>query len=616
MSLPFITVFMTSRELYNGILTAKMFYFYAVNTLLLLSIAFYLVFKKKSITITISLLDILILISLAYNFLRLLTTDYSSFQDDYFILLVLLTVLYFLWKYFITFDGNDKLDKPAIILFTVFLLSSLLQAFYGTMQLYNISPGLVSNQFKVIGTLGNPDYFAGYLVSVAPCALGIFLLSKNKKIFTEFFIIIALISFLGCIFILPSTLSRSAWLVCSAGIAFILWQKYHFTEKVKIVFNTKIKMVSVVVMSLIISLVTIAGLYQIKPKSAFGRLLLWKVSLNMIEENPIVGVGFNKFDVAYNNYQADYFAKGNGSNTEKLLADNVRHAHNEYLQIGAETGLIGLLIFLGIIFSAFKFSVKNSRSNALILVTDKAIINISAKAGLIALLVFALFSFPLHILPTLINFTFLLSIISKTNNPFFEKKFTLLPSVIKPAAIIIIASLLIFTFNYLQLYKAYHKWNDAFIAAKIGYFESAKKEYERLFPVLKNNGEFLFFYGASLSATSKYKEAIKYLEQAKQKFSDPNLYITLGQSYSKLNNFTKSETYLKHASFIVPNKIFPKYLLTKLYYNNFMNDKARETANEILLSQTKIKSTAADEIKTEMKELIEKINTSPVKAGM
>lgn len=180
-SLPFLTVFMTSGELYNGILTAKMFYFYAVTALLLLSIAFYLVFKKKSIAITFSLLDILILIYLTYNFLRLLTTDYSTFQDEYFIWFVLLTVLYFLWKYFISFDGNDKLNKPSIILFTVFLLSGLLQALYGIMQLYDISPGIASNQFKVIGTLGNPDYFAGYIVTIAPLALGIYLLSKNKK---------------------------------------------------------------------------------------------------------------------------------------------------------------------------------------------------------------------------------------------------------------------------------------------------------------------------------------------------------------------------------------------------------------------------------------------------
>ena len=615
MSLPFITVFMTSRELYNGIMTAKMFYFYAVNALLLLSIAFYLVFTKKSIAITLSLLDILILLYLGYNFLRLLTTDYSSFQDDYFIWFVLLTVLYFLWKYFITFDGNDKLNKPAIILFTVFLLSGLLQAFYGIMQLYDISPGIVSNQFKVIGTLGNPDYFAGYLVSVAPFAFGIYLLSKNKKVFAGYFKTIALISFLGCIFILPSTLSRASWLACSAGIAVILWQKYHFTEKLKTIFNTKIKMVSVVAMSLIIFLVIIAGLYQIKPESAFGRLLLWKVSLNMIEENPFVGVGFNKFDVAYNNYQADYFAKGNGSNTEKLLADNVRHAHNEYLQIAAEIGLIGLLIFLGIIFSAFKFSVINNNLNTLQL-TERVIINISSKAGFIALLVFALFSFPLHILPNLINFTFLLAIISRTNKPIFFKEFTLNSLVTKPVAIILIASISVLTIKYLNLYESYFKWNDAFRAAKIGYFESAKDEYERLFPVLKNNGEFLFFYGASLSAVGNYNKAIKFLEPAKHKFSDPNLYITLGQTYGRLNDFNKAESNLLHASNITPNKLFPKYLLAKLYYNYNMTEKALNMANEILNLDAKIKSTAADEIKTEIKELIERIKTSPVKAGM
>lgn len=616
LSLPFITVFITSRELYDGIITAKMFYFYAVTVIILFSVSIYLLTKKDAIRVSFNVIDLLILIYLSYNFLRLLTTKYSSLQDDYFISFILLTVLYFLWKYFLTFNNKEDFNKPTIILFTVFLVSGLLQAIYGLMQLYNVSPGIVGYQFKVIGTLGNPDYLAGYLISVAPFALGIYLLSKNATLLNKFIKMIALITFCSCIFLLPSTLSRTSWIAIGAGILFILWHKYRIAEKLKKIINSKIKLVSALLISLILSVVLVSSLYQLKPESALGRLLLWKVSIGIIEDNPIIGIGFNRFSVAYNNYQADYFAKGYGSNSEKFLADNVRHAHNEYLQIGAETGLVGLLIFLGIIFSALKFPLIKNYQNTGKQLTEKVIISVSAKAGLIALLVFALFSFPLHILPNLINFIFLLAVTSKTNGPVIVKEFTLNNLIIKLSAIFVIAITSFFAVKCLHIYETYFNWNNAFIAAKVGYFDIAEKEYENLFPELKYNGEFLFFYGASLSAVGKYKEAVKYLEQAKHKFSDPNLYITLGQSYARLNNFIKAERNLIHACNITPYKLFPKYLLAKLYYNYNMTEKAISMANEIINLETKIKSTAANEIKTEMKELIEKINASPVKAGM
>ncbi|MDD5607973.1 MAG: O-antigen ligase family protein [Ignavibacterium sp.] len=616
LSLPFVTVFVTSKELYNGIITAKMFYFYAVTVLILFSVSIYLLIKKDSIRISFNVIDLLILIYLSYNFLRLLTTKYSSLQDDYFISFVLLTVLYFLWKYFLTFNNKADFNKSTTILITVFLVSGLLQAIYGLLQLYNISPGIVGNQFKVIGTLGNPDYLAGYLISIAPFALGIYWLSKNVTTLNKFIKMIALITFCSCIFLLPSTLSRTSWLALGAGILFILWYKYHLAEKLKIIFNSKIKLVSALLISLILSIVLVSSLYQLKPESALGRLLLWKVSINIIEDNPIIGIGFNRFSVAYNNYQSDYFAKGYGSNSEKFLADNVRHAHNEYLQIGAETGLIGLLIFLGIIFSALKFPLINNYQNTGQQLTEKLIISISTKAGLIALLVFALFSFPLHILPNLINFFFLLAVLSGSNDIFLVRELTFSKKVFKPAALIVIVIVSLFAVKYQNLYETYNKWNLGYMAAKGGYFDIAEKEYEDLIPELNSNGEFLFFYGASLSALGNYNEALKFLEQAKLNFSDPNLYITLGQSYAKLLNFPKAESNIMHASNITPHKLFPKYLLAKLYYNHNMQEKAMNTADEIINLEAKIKTTASEEIKIEMKELIEKINTSPVKAGM
>ena len=85
--------------------------------------------------------------------------------------------------------------------------------------------------------------------------------------------------------------------------------------------------------------------YKLKPMSASGRVLIWKVSAEMVKKNPISGVGFGNFANQYNLYQADYFASGKGSVINKMTAGQVRHAYNWYLETAAEFGSFGLIVF-------------------------------------------------------------------------------------------------------------------------------------------------------------------------------------------------------------------------------------------------------------------------------
>ena len=54
-----------------------------------------------------------------------------------------------------------------------------------------------------------------------------------------------------------------------------------------------------------------------------------------------------------------------------------------------------------------------------------------------------------------------------------------------------------------------------------------------------------------------------------------------------------------------PSRFYPKYLLAKLY-NETGLEKAVFTANELLQKHVKIESTAIEEIREEMKNIIEK----------
>lgn len=75
-------------------------------------------------------------------------------------------------------------------------------------------------------------------------------------------------------------------------------------------------------------------------KSALGRLAAWKVAGRMILANPMLGVGFDKFQVRYKRYDPDNVF---GDETD---AGTARVAHNSYLQIWAECGTPAFLLYL------------------------------------------------------------------------------------------------------------------------------------------------------------------------------------------------------------------------------------------------------------------------------
>jgi hypothetical protein len=73
---------------------------------------------------------------------------------------------------------------------------------------------------------------------------------------------------------------------------------------------------------------------MVNPASFFLRLTYWKVSWDIIKNYWMTGVGLGNFPTAYQRYQY-------------LGAGDVNAAHNDYLQYFSETGVFGVLAFLG-----------------------------------------------------------------------------------------------------------------------------------------------------------------------------------------------------------------------------------------------------------------------------
>lgn len=303
---------------------------------------------------------------------------------------------------------NNIFDEQQInrIIGAVIIIGSLF-GIYGIFQYNGIDlPFWIGNygRGKVFGLFGNAGYFAEYLILPLPIAISLFLVSKNK--------IIKILLFIGILAMgstMALTFTRTPYL--ALGISFIFMFFLFITSKGKSFFeeNKKIFVVILIAVVLIVSLFVIPTplsgkgtvISKIKERASISKIgnefstgrrtAIWKYTTLMIKDHPWLGSGIGTFKYNTLKYQAKFLDRG--ENRSLYPYGIAEKAHNEYLQIWAELGIIGLLIFIWIIFSYFNYGLKILRK-----IKDdyKQGIIIGLMGSVMAFLIDSLFWFPLH----------------------------------------------------------------------------------------------------------------------------------------------------------------------------------------------------------------------------
>ena len=80
-------------------------------------------------------------------------------------------------------------------------------------------------------------------------------------------------------------------------------------------------------------------------KTGSGRSDLWTIGMRMVEDKPLLGVGGGNFQVA----SIHYLLKPGAIVRDEYIIDSPKEAHNMYLEVLSELGVIGLGIFLSIL---------------------------------------------------------------------------------------------------------------------------------------------------------------------------------------------------------------------------------------------------------------------------
>ena len=112
-----------------------------------------------------------------------------------------------------------------------------------------------------------------------------------------------------------------------------------------------------------------------------GRTHYWQIALKVIFDYPFLGAGLNSFGTAYTQYDT-----WNG-------AYQVQHAHNDYLEILADAGILGFACIAAFAILLFKQSLQIIRKSS-----DSFRLNaaIGALAGCFGILLHSFFDFPLR----------------------------------------------------------------------------------------------------------------------------------------------------------------------------------------------------------------------------
>ena len=331
------------------------------------------------------------------------------------------------------------------------------------------------------------------------------------------------------------------------------------------IFHTK--KVLVVTVATIFSSGLLIAFYTLKPISADGRLLIWKVGYGMIKDKPATGFGKGGFEANYLYYQAKYLLTENATEKEKYIAGNTHMAFNDFLRIGVEHGITGLVLYMAFIITLFGISGKKTLSMYI------------SKSVLFLIVLQGLFSYPYMIYPVMAIGIVALALLSRGIRHF--RSFNL---PLKYINIFIAVAIISLTFLIYRKYAAYH---ELYAGMKNNGYNEFPAKLKQLFPKLKEDNIFLTYYCKIMEKAGNWEELSKSISILEKNHPTPALFIQKGDLLQKKSLLEEAEKAYRLAADMVPSEQKARGRLAFLYKKMGKNGEAYELANILLTEKVK-----------------------------
>lgn len=244
----------------------------------------------------------------------------SEYRHQGFLTLLSGVLLYTIFRSLMV--DNDQ--KRILNIFALLLLgSSLLLCFVALwqwIQLTILLQHIPSYQGRIVGTLGNPNILGGYLLMILPFVIISRLYYSwflSVKLFVAFLIIIT-------IFL---TGSRGALAgLFGMGVFFCYMKSKHVWQRI-----------AIIGVFILLSLFFFVLIPQQRASIWDNRTVIWSYGAQAFFRSPLIGYGQENFELVF-------------PRERRMKVDN---AHNIFLEAAISSGIIGLMLFIAIIFTAF-----------------------------------------------------------------------------------------------------------------------------------------------------------------------------------------------------------------------------------------------------------------------
>lgn len=238
-----------------------------------------------------------------------------------------------------------KSERDVLLFLKLVVISSVLPVVYG---LFEILSGIDwFDESRIRSTFSYPNMFSFYLLAVSGVIL--FLTTTERIRITGRLRLFLTLYLIPLLIVLMMTKTRSAWIGC-----FMLFFLYGIAHDRRVLIPVllaaplalAIPAVNERIMELMSENDYIGGPAVLLNSYAW-RKLLWDDTFVYIWQHPIFGYGLHSFPF----YSAEFFSPAPGGT----------YAHNDYLQVLFETGLVGLIAFLWIFWRCFTWLISRWR---------------------------------------------------------------------------------------------------------------------------------------------------------------------------------------------------------------------------------------------------------------
>ena len=253
---------------------------------------------------------------------------------------------------------NMNINKTVI--FLILITTAWIVALIGLGQHF-FQLDWVSQSAGSSSTFANINLTNGYILMTMPLGLALMVFMRQRK---RWGIFVALSAAMATILTYIYVAHRK-----TAMVVIIIIGAYYIVKYLRRLDYAMIALV-------IVGLLMVGYFHYVNPalfnsSSVTYRMQMWQNTAKIIKEHPIVGVGVGNFMVHYDKYAT--------------LKINDNKAHNDYIQMLCELGIVGIyLAFLVLVYAYQGIFIKRDLYSTVM------------KAGLWSFLIVAMFNFPIY----------------------------------------------------------------------------------------------------------------------------------------------------------------------------------------------------------------------------